>query len=92
MNNNCLRGYECPECSSEGPFWIDAMITARVLMSDEGTIKEQDTQTDWEMNSLFKCSDCEFEGKAEEFSTLFRDKKKQPPNKKRKKEKKDGKN
>ena len=40
-NTNCLEGFECPKCKSDGPY----KITARhvVLMHDDGTEFDEDS-------------------------------------------------
>lgn len=67
-NENCLVGWECPKCHSEGPFWIDAIITGQILMSDEGTVEENIFHTGWEPNSIVHCPVCDFQGNVKTFA------------------------
>jgi hypothetical protein len=66
-NTNCLEGFQCPACKSYGNFWINAMILARVLMSDMGTVEEQPTSTDWDEDSEVTCDSCGRVGIVAEF-------------------------
>jgi len=61
MNDNCLQGFECPKCGSLGPFWIQAVMRAEILMSDDGTVEEKDMSTDWEEDSDCRCPECGYE-------------------------------
>jgi len=67
-NTNCLEGFKCPKCGSEGPFWIQATIYAFVLMDDEGTLEERETETTWDKDSFFRCGECGYEGEAKDFN------------------------
>ena len=66
-NENCLEGWACPKCHSQGPFSIDAVITCQVLMSDEGTIEENIEHTGWEPDSNVRCPECDFHGDVKTF-------------------------
>ena len=57
MNNNCLKGMECPKCKSEGPFQIAA--TALFTINDDGT--EDPTGVDWEDDNFCGCKACGYE-------------------------------
>jgi len=68
MNDNCLRGWKCPECGSEGPFKIYSVeITADVIMSDEGTVEESVRNTDWGDYNPTECMVCGHEGNVLDF-------------------------
>lgn len=53
-NSNCLTGFRCPECGSEGPFSIEALSLFTVY--DEGTDDHSDVQ--WDDNSYCQCVEC----------------------------------
>jgi len=66
-NENNLVGFQCPECQSYGPFWIE--ITTTVLMDDEdGTIDEEGHQG-WEDDSDCRCDKCEHDGTVKDFKS-----------------------
>lgn len=67
-NNNCLQGYKCPKCGSLGPFWIAVSMTANVLMSDDGTMDQDNTDTYWEGDAVTTCPECGYEGIAWDFN------------------------
>jgi DNA-directed RNA polymerase subunit RPC12/RpoP len=67
-NTNCLVGFRCPECGSYGNFWIDAMILARVLMSDNGTVEQDVQSTDWDDDSAVECLTCGHSATVSEFT------------------------
>jgi hypothetical protein len=54
MNNNCLDGIKCPDCSSEGPFDIAALCVARV--NDDGVEDTRDFE--WDNSSVCVCVIC----------------------------------
>ena len=62
-NENCLKGYGCPKCGSEGPFWIWG--TTRALMCDDGTMEHEGF--DWEGSAWMQCYDCKHEAIARRF-------------------------
>ena len=64
MNTNCLKGIQCPECGSEGPFVIEVSTT--VLMSDDGW-DEHVSDTIWEDTSYCRCDDCDHVGEVADF-------------------------
>jgi hypothetical protein len=68
-NVNCLEGFECPKCGILEPFWIDVVVTRSVLMTDEGTIDEESSSTDWDQDSNCRCIACGFEGTVKQFQT-----------------------
>jgi hypothetical protein len=41
-NDNCLEGVSCPECGSEGPFWIHggAFFLVHDACGKAGTVEE----------------------------------------------------
>lgn len=59
-NTNCLEGMACPECGSEGPFWITART--RFLVHDDGT--EEYTDVEWDSSDWCRCRDCHHEATA----------------------------
>jgi len=66
-NTNCLVGFRCPECGSYGPFWIDAVIHARVLLSDAGTVEEDPSSTEWEDSAECSCQECDHSATVQDF-------------------------
>jgi len=65
-NSNCLRGIQCPECGSEGPFWIT--VETLVLMNDDGGWSETSGDTDdWGSWSFIRCNKCDEAGIVSEF-------------------------
>lgn len=67
MNENCLVGWKCPKCGSEGPFYIDAVLHASILINDDGTMEEDVTATDWDDDSRAQCYKCDLEGVVSDF-------------------------
>ena len=55
-NENCLAEMKCPNCGSEGPFYIRAEST--FLVSDDGTDEYEDVE--WFDGSRCRCKACEF--------------------------------
>jgi hypothetical protein len=51
MNKNCLEGLACPQCKSEGPFFIDG--TATFVVCDDGT--DSHSEVSWENESGCSC-------------------------------------
>jgi hypothetical protein len=66
MNTNCLKGIQCPECGSEGPFVIEVSTT--VLMSDDGW-DENVSDTIWEDDSYCRCDNCDRVGDVGDFKS-----------------------
>ena len=64
MNTNCLKGIQCPECGSEGPFRIDVSTT--VTMHDDGW-DENVSDTTWEDHSWCCCDACDCVGVVADF-------------------------
>lgn len=64
-NSNCLTGFRCPECGSEGPFSIEALSLFTVY--DEGTDDHSDVQ--WDDNSYCQCVMCGDSGKVRNFQS-----------------------
>ena len=67
-STNCLQGIQCPQCGSEGPFYIT--VETLVLMRDDGSWDEYTGDSDdWGEWSYIRCSneDCESEGTVREF-------------------------
>lgn len=53
-NENCLAGMRCPECKSDGPFWIEG--TAMFKLFDDGT--DDYEQVELKDDGACKCCDC----------------------------------
>lgn len=64
-NRNCLAGMRCPECGSEGTFYITATCSAEV--SDDGI--EETTDFSWEDDSPCVCRECGHCGTVGTFTT-----------------------
>ena len=61
-NENCLKGYECPECGAQGPFMIPTL--AIVDWTDDGTgdlFEPQFADGHWE------CKTCGYRGSEHDF-------------------------
>lgn len=54
-NENCLAGYECPKCKSQGPFWLYSMSWTR--WSDDGTDESRDFEI-MEDGGIGSCENC----------------------------------
>ena len=54
MNNNILEGFLCHKCGSEGPFFINCMVTMKVW-DDETEICGD---TEWTGDSQCQCAEC----------------------------------
>jgi hypothetical protein len=63
VNENCLKGYACPECGSLGPFGFDTLCS--VLWSDEGTGDASGFEID--ENGYGCCQACSWDGRVKEF-------------------------
>ena len=62
-NTNCLQGLRCPECDSEGPFYIECRSLFTVY--DDGATEFSDLE--WEDDAFIQCYSCEHEGKVKDF-------------------------
>jgi len=51
MNHNCLKGLACPQCESDGPFFVVA--TAEFEVHDDGT--SEFTDVEWDDSSAIRC-------------------------------------
>lgn len=56
-NENCLQGFECPECGSYGPFRIGATVSGETLVMDDGT-EGVEGDVEWSDDSTCRCTDC----------------------------------
>lgn len=63
-NKNCLEGYRCPKCKSEGPFRI--VGTSEFTVWDDGTEDHSDVQ--WDDDSTCVCTQCDFGGTLGDFA------------------------
>lgn len=63
-NTNCLEGFACPQCGSEGPFNIS--VNTMVQMFDDGS---EDVPSDQEFggDALCVCVNCDKEGRVVDF-------------------------
>jgi hypothetical protein len=67
-NNNCLEGFQCPQCDSYAPFNIEAKIVVEV--HDDGTSAANDRyDTEWDNDSWCQCVQCSKIGKVRDFYT-----------------------
>lgn len=57
MNENCLKGFHCPKCGSEGPFRIAGSAWFDVV--DDGV--EATTEVEWDTASVCICIACGFD-------------------------------
>ncbi len=63
-NTNCLKGFRCPKCGSEGPFKIEA--TCLVLVHDDGI--EDGEGYEWDDSAWCACRECEHDGTVRDFT------------------------
>ena len=64
-NENCLAGFRCPSCGSEGPFKIEARVLVTVY--DDGTDGSY-SGTEWDGGSYCECFDCGKDGTVKDFT------------------------
>lgn len=64
MNQNYLRGMQCPACKSEGPFLVE--VTTQMVLSDEG-LREHHGGRHWNAESYMRCIQCDLGSMAAEF-------------------------
>ena len=69
MNDNCLAGLRCPECSSEGPFHIS--VTCLATVHDSGT--EDFSCVEWDDSSVCICPSCEWRGVVRDLRRMLED-------------------
>lgn len=67
MNDNCLAGFRCPKCGSEGPF--DIATEDFTKWNDDGTWEQ--SEPSFAPNGMWYCCACKFEGKEEDFRRGF---------------------
>ena len=63
-NTNILEGMQCPECTSEGPFKIQA--GSMFVVYDDGTDDHEDV--DWYEDSYCQCGECDHAGTVKDFT------------------------
>lgn len=63
MNSNCLQGFECPDCGSEGPFRIE--VSAMAVVYDDGVDEVEGVE--WEDTSTCWCLACMSAGEVKTF-------------------------
>lgn len=63
FNTNCLKGLQCPNCGSLGPFRIAAK--SWFMVYDSGTDNHGDVE--WDNNSAVICRACDHEGTIKSF-------------------------
>lgn len=66
-NYNCLQGMRCPnpECKSEGPFNIEAVVM--VMVTDDGT-EDQGSDYEWRDDAFCQCIACGSNGTVYDFT------------------------
>lgn len=64
-NENCLQGFRCPSCESEGPFKIEARVLVTVY--DDGT-DDSGSDTEWDDGSYCECFNCGKRGTVKDFT------------------------
>ena len=67
-NENCLKGLACPQCKSEGPFFIVGHAEFEVY--DDGT--SEFTDADWDDDSAMRCP-CGKRGTVKDFTEEEKD-------------------
>ena len=66
-NTNCLMGFRCPDCGSEGPFRIEGSSVFEV--HDDGTEGHEDVN--WDGTSNCWCPGCQRAGIVSDFCPEF---------------------
>ena len=56
-NTNCLEGFKCPKCNSEGPFRIE--VSTVMTVTDNGT-EGDGADHEWDENSYCECPKCDY--------------------------------
>lgn len=56
-NDNCLKGFKCPDCGSLGPFAIVSTVVA--IVNDDGV--NEYLETEWNEDSPCQCVECTHE-------------------------------
>lgn len=57
-NENCLEGWQCPDCKSWGPFSVEARC--RIIVEDDGTDTDWDNgDVEWDRGSIAQCVQCD---------------------------------
>jgi hypothetical protein len=64
-NTNCLRGIQCPDCQSDGPFVVT--VETNVIMHDDGWIETTGDNDSWGDWSFIRCDACDHHGIVSEF-------------------------
>lgn len=67
---NCLKGWKCPKCGNVESFYIDVTIRARVLMTDDGTLEEDQLETMWEPENDVECGECGYQATVADFTKV----------------------
>ncbi len=67
MNSNILAGMACPQCKSEGPFYISCSLSAKVT-DDECDTTGSDAE--WDNDSACVCDNCSCSGIVRDFEKL----------------------
>ena len=63
-NTNCLTHMQCPQCESQGPFWIDGC--ASFLVTDNGTAAHENVE--WQDDNDCVCAACRHRGTVTDFT------------------------
>lgn len=69
-NENCLKGFVCPLCGSEGPFKIEARMLVKVW--DDGTDDSESGDVEWDEHSYCECCECYRYGTVGDFTNRSR--------------------
>lgn len=65
MNENCLKGMQCPKCGSYEPFRINAQVTLTAY--DDGT-EFNGGDVEWDDDAACACIECGRTGKVRDFT------------------------
>jgi hypothetical protein len=72
-NSNCLTGFRCPECGSDGPFKIEAVAISRSRQTGSFTVWDNGTEdyadVQWHDDSYCQCVMCGDSGKVRNFQS-----------------------
>lgn len=59
-NENCLEGWQCPDCKSWGPFRVQS--SRYVILFDEGTEDDDENgDTEFKSGNFAQCMECDKE-------------------------------
>lgn len=69
QNENCLVGWQCPECGHAASFKVAVVCHQTVWLYDSGTEVADVHGTDWQDDSDVTCGDCGHAGVVSDFVT-----------------------